>query len=397
MKNTTETSALSLLANDAGYDPLEDRLRENIRSTIEAVFEEELAQFLGRCRYGREDALRQGYRNGHRERQLTGTFGTERVSVPRARIVEEDGRASEWRSRALPRYQRLTRKAEALIASVYLSGTNTRRVKRALFGLFRGAVSKDVVSRAWRKVKVDWDAWCSRGLADEDIVRLILDGTVIKTRLDRKATNISVLAAIGVRRDGQKVLLSIGNMGGESQAAWRQFLDDLDARGLKRPGFVIVDGAPGLEAALSALWGDDLPVQRCTVHKHRNLLGHAPKHMHDELSEDYRDMIYADTASEVEPAARRLSASGGWNAGPSRTASQKRATSSLPSRACPRANGNQPERPTPLSVSTRSSSAGSKHRPCCRVPKQCRCSSGRSSLPAKSRCAKSMDGKPSIS
>ena len=300
MKNTTETSALSLLANDAGYDPLEDRLRENIRSTIEAVFEEELAQFLGRCRYGREDALRQGYRNGHRERQLTGTFGTERVSVPRARIVEEDGRASEWRSRALPRYQRLTRKAEALIASVYLSGTNTRRVKRALFGLFRGAVSKDVVSRAWRKVKVDWDAWCSRGLADEDIVRLILDGTVIKTRLDRKATNISVLAAIGVRRDGQKVLLSIGNMGGESQAAWRQFLDDLDARGLKRPGFVIVDGAPGLEAALSALWGDDLPVQRCTVHKHRNLLGHAPKHMHDELSEDYRDMVYADTASEVE-------------------------------------------------------------------------------------------------
>ena len=67
--------------------------------------------------------------------------------MPRARIVEEDGRASEWRSRALPRYQRLTRKAEALIASVYLSGTNTRRVKRALFGLFRGAVSKDVVSR----------------------------------------------------------------------------------------------------------------------------------------------------------------------------------------------------------------------------------------------------------
>ena len=69
-------------------------------------------------------------------------------------------------------------------------------------------------------MKVDWDAWCSR-LADD--VRLI-DGTVIKTRLDRKATNISV------RGSGQKVLLSIGNMGGESQAAWRQFLDDLDTQ-----------------------------------------------------------------------------------------------------------------------------------------------------------------------
>ncbi len=175
--------------------------------------------------------------------------------MPRARIEDDEGKITEWRSKALPRYQRLTRKAEALIASVYLAGTNTRRVKRALHGLFEGAVGKDVVSRAWRKVKVDWDAWCARSLAEEDIVRLILDGTVIKTRLDRKATNISVLAAIGVRQDGQKVLLSIRNMGGESQAAWRSFLDDLDARGLRRPEFVIVDGAPGLEAALVAVSG----------------------------------------------------------------------------------------------------------------------------------------------
>ena len=300
MTKTTDTSLLALLANEVGYDPIEDRLRQNIRATIEALFEEELAAFIGRCRYGRGGTTKKGYRNGHRDRQLVGTFGTETVSVPRARIENAEGKITEWRSKALPRYQRLTKTAEALIASVYLAGTNTRRVKRALYGLFQGAVGKDVVSRAWRKVKVDWDAWCARNLADEDIVRLILDGTVIKTRLDRKATNISVLAAIGVRRDGQKVLLSIINMGGESKAAWGQFLADLDARGLKRPEFVIIDGAPGLEAALVALWGEDLAVQRCTVHKHRNLLGHVPKTMHDELTEDYRDMIYADTAVEVE-------------------------------------------------------------------------------------------------
>jgi putative transposase len=300
MKKNTESSTVSLLVNDGGYDLIEDRLRASVRATIETMFEEELATFLGRLRYGRSGGQVKGYRHGHRERQLIGTFGTETVRVPRARIEDAEGKVTEWRSKALPRYRRLTRKAEALIAAVYLAGTNTRRVKRALFGLFEGAVSKDVVSRAWRKVKTDWDAWCARSLADEGIVRLILDGTVIKTRIDKKATNISVLAAIGVRRDGQKVLLSIMNMGGESTAAWRQFLADLDARGLKRPEFVIVDGAPGLEAALVALWGDDLPIQRCTVHKHRNLLAHAPKHMHEELGNDYRDMIYADTAAEVE-------------------------------------------------------------------------------------------------
>ncbi|MBU3032453.1 IS256 family transposase [Paracoccus marinaquae] len=300
MTENNDAASFVLLADEAGFDPIEDRLRATVRATIEAMFEEELEAFIGRCRYGRGDGAQKGYRHGHRERQLTGTFGTETVRVPRARIEDETGKVTEWRSKALPRYKRLTKKAEALIAAVYLAGTNTRRVKRALFGLFEGAVSKDVVSRAWRKVKVDWDAWCARSLAGEDIVRLILDGTVVKTRLDRKATNISVLAAIGVRRDGQKVLVSIKNMGGESTAAWSQFLTDLDARGLRRPEFVIVDGAPGLEAALVALWGEDLPIQRCTVHKHRNLLAHTPKRLHDELTEDYRDMIYADTAVGVD-------------------------------------------------------------------------------------------------
>ncbi len=118
-------------------------------------------------------------------------------------------------------------------------------------------------------------------------------------KIDRKATAISLLVAVGVRRDGQKVLLALKSMGGESTVAWTAFLEDMTRRGLKAPELLIVDGAPGLEAALAALW-PDVPAQRCTVHKHRNLLAHAPKRLHDELTEDYRDMIYADTAAEVE-------------------------------------------------------------------------------------------------
>ena len=75
---------------------------------------------------------------------------------------------------------------------------------------------------------------------------------------------------LGVRRDGQKVVLAIRNMGGESEAAWGAVLDDLLARGLAKPELVIVDGSKGLEAALACLW-DDVPVERCTVHKERNL------------------------------------------------------------------------------------------------------------------------------
>ena len=255
MKEDTETSTFALLASDNAFDPVEDGVRQRVRRFIETILEEELQAALGRGRYERSVEGSKGHRNGHRERQVIGTFGAEAVMVPRARLVDGDGRAIEWRSQGLRRYQRLTKKAEALIASVYLAGTNTRRVKRALFGLFEGAVSKDVVSRAWRKIRTDWEAWCARSLATEDIVRLILDGTVVKARIGRKATAISVLAAIGVRRDGQKVLLAIRNMGGESKAAWRAFLDDLDARGLAMPTFIIVDGSGSRGGAGRAVAG----------------------------------------------------------------------------------------------------------------------------------------------
>ncbi len=299
MKETiTDTTALPLLGADWN-DPIEDGIRSRVRGFIESIIEEELEAALGRGRYQRSAEPPAGYRNGHREREVLGTFGSEKIRVPRARLATEDGTTAEWRSKALRRYQRLTKRAEALIASVYLAGTNTRRVKRALSALFAGAVGKDVVSRAWRKVKTDWEAWGTRDLGGEDIVRLILDGTVVKAKIDRKATAISLLVAIGVRRDGQKVLLGLKSMGGESTAAWQAFLADMSARGLNAPDFIIVDGAPGLEAALAALW-PEAPVQRCTVHKHRNLLAHAPKRLHDELTEDYRDMVYAETAAEIE-------------------------------------------------------------------------------------------------
>ena len=148
-------------------------------------------------------------------------------------------------------------------------------------------------------MKGDWDAWNARSLTEEPIIRLILDGTVARVRLDRKATSISLLVALGVRADGQKVLLAIKTMGGESEAAWRALLDDLVRRGLPTPELVVVDGAPGLEKALAALW-PDVAVQRCTVHKHRNLLAHAPERLHEEISNDYKDMIYAATKPEIE-------------------------------------------------------------------------------------------------
>ena len=290
---------------DSWFDPIESAVRARAREFIEELIRGELDTVLGRPRYGRsqmagneESADVTGHRHGSRARSLTGTFGAIEIAVPRARLNTTDGKTTEWKSKALRAYQRRTLAADALIAGAYLAGTNTRRVRRALAALFGGAVGKDTVSRVWRKVQTDWDAWNARSLAEEPIVRLILDGTVVRVRLDRKATSISLLVVLGVRADGQKVLLAIKSMGGESTEAWRAVLDDLITRGLRRPAFLIVDGAPGLEKAIAAVWGG-VPVQRCTVHKHRNLLAHAPERLHEEIGADYTDMIYAATPEDI--------------------------------------------------------------------------------------------------
>jgi len=316
--NSTNSAALQSQAEtaihllDDWFDPIEVGLRDRVREFIQAMIEAELEAALSRPRYARspKGACESadgasgitGHRRGHRSRSLLGTFGRVEIAVPRARLATAEGQTTEWKSAALRAYQRRTKQADALIAGAYLAGTNTRRVRRALSAVFGGAVSKDTVSRVWRKVKGDWDAWNARSLAEEPIVRVILDGTVVRVRLDRKATSIVLLVVLGVRQDGQKVLLAVKNMGGETSEAWRAVLDDLVKRGLRQPEFLIVDGGSGLEQALAGLWGD-VPTQRCTVHKHRNLLAHAPQRLHEEVSADYNDMIYAASAAEI--AARR--------------------------------------------------------------------------------------------
>src|SRR6266508_57836 len=315
MKSVTTKSESSQPQNETAVhlfdnwiDPIETEIRGRIRGFIEELIREELDATLARPRYGRPAKSIEGadsaagvvgHRHGSRTRTLMGTFGKVAINVPRARLQASDGKTTEWRSSAMRAYQRRTLAADALIASAYLAGTNTRRVLRALAALFGGAVGKDTVSRVWRKVKTDWDAWTTRSLAEEPIVRLILDGTAVLVQTDHRATSISLLVVLGVREDGQKLLLAVKSMGGESTEAWRAVLDDLVGRGLQRPQFLIVDGAAGLDKAIAAVWGG-VPVQRCTVHKHRNLLAHAPERLHEEITADYTDMIYAATRDAIE-------------------------------------------------------------------------------------------------
>jgi putative transposase len=285
-----------------GKGALEDLLRERIRATIEAIIEEELEAALGAGRSERVGAVRAGYRHGKRPRTLTTSLGATTITMPRARVANTAGQRGEWQSRIIPRYQRRTARVDEAILGVYLSGTNTRRLRGALAPLLRGApLSKDAVSRLVGRLREDFEAWTQRDLGELKIRYLFLDGWYPRVRMGKKRVRVPVLVTLGVSANGQRAVLDLRLAGGESEQAWLDAVRALAARNLGTPALAVIDGNPGLAAALRMRW-PRIALQRCTNHKLWNLLAKAPAHLREELAEDYRRMIYAPNREAVEQA-----------------------------------------------------------------------------------------------
>lgn len=285
---------------------LETLIRRRARGLIDAIVEEELDAALGAAESARVGPARQGYRHGTRERTLTTSLGPTTFAMPRARVKTAEGATTEWRSELVPRYQRRSERVDEAILGVYLSGTNTRRIKGALAPLLRGGpLSKDAVSRLVGRLADDFETWRRRDLAEDQIQYLLMDGWYPKVRIGKRRVRVPVLVTLGVRADGARVVLDVRLAGDESTAAWRDVIRSLAERQVGRPLLAIVDGSAGLAAALREQW-PTLAIQRCTAHKLRNLEAKAPVRLREELAEEYRRMIYAETRTLVDQARTRF-------------------------------------------------------------------------------------------
>src|SRR5438552_678796 len=226
--------------------------------------------------------------------------------MPRACLDQEDGTRAEWRSHTVRRYQRRTPRVDEAILGIYLAGTNTRRIKGALAPLLRGGpLSKDAVSRLVGRLREDFETWRTRDLAEEDIRYVFLDGWYPKVRIGGRRERVPVLVTLGVRANGERVVLDMRLVGEESAASWTEVVVSLAARHMARPVLAVIDGNPGLANALRSHW-PGIAIQRCTAHKLRNLQSKAPARLREELTEDYRRMIYGETVAAIEQARARF-------------------------------------------------------------------------------------------
>jgi len=270
---------------------LSELIHQYVRVAIETAVREELRAALGTTPYERSE-VRRGYRNGTKARTLTGPTGPVALSVPRATLFAVAG-AKEWTSMIVPRYQRRMPEVNEAVVATYLAGGNTRRIRGALQPLLKAApLSKSAVSRVVATLKDGLEAWRTRSLADLDVIYVYLDGFALRVRSAGKVISVPVLGVVGVLLDGRKHLLALELCAGESFAAWKGCLDDLVARGLPAPVLCIIDGNAGLRRAVGLVW-PRAAVQRCCVHKLRNLERKAPKHALAEIRDDFHRIVYA--------------------------------------------------------------------------------------------------------
>jgi transposase-like protein len=280
-------------------------IRNRLREMIEEILTEELNAMLGIGFYGR-GAERRGYRNGIRERTITCQAGTQTISVPRGRLFQEEGASREFRSEFLPYYKRRTQAVDEALLATYLCGTSTRKIKKALKPLWKkGPLSRSSVSRLAPRFKARLEEFNHRNLGDREWVYLYLDALFLRVRLGGKVVSVPVMVALGVDGKGQKELLSLSLYASESKDAWFAFCEDLRDRGVHGIALVMIDGNKGLRSAVGSLWSS-ADVQRCTVHKERNLLRHTPKHAREEVKADYLEIIHAATEKGARRAKARL-------------------------------------------------------------------------------------------
>jgi putative transposase len=287
-----------------GPDQLTEALRGRVREVILTLAEAELSEVLAVLPYERKGE-RRGYRNGKRERWVSTGLGATVIELPRARLGQGE-QEKEWQSRFIERYQRRVRSVDSALLGCYLSGANGRRIRGALSPLLRGApLSKSAISRIVGRLQSLFSQWRKRSLKGESVVFLYLDAMALRVRIANKVVSAPVLVAVGVKADGEKVVLDLELLGSESSECWGGFVEGLINRGLGQPRLVIIDGNKGLRAAVDQNW-PGTQMQRCTVHKLRNLERHVPRHALEEVKSDYHRIIYAESLEQARKTYREF-------------------------------------------------------------------------------------------
>jgi len=270
-----------------------DFLEPVVQAAVQSILEVEMEECLQAGKHERSDG-RLGYRSGYYRRRLITRVGTLVLRVPQ-------DRAGQFSTQVFEQYQRSEKALVASLAQMYVQGVSTRKVAAITEELCGHEFSASSISAITAKLDEQLEQFSRRPL-DQEFPYVVVDARYERVREGGVIVSRAILIALGIDWEGRRQVLAVEYANRESQSSWREFLLQLQARGLHGVQFIVSDDHPGLKAAirevLPGVWW-----QRCYVHFLRNALDYLPRKADDDCLQELRWMY---ERRDVEEARRDL-------------------------------------------------------------------------------------------
>lgn len=280
-------------------DSLESLALELGLLVASSLLEDEVNRLCG-PRYQRQPD-RAHTRYGHQ--RGVATLAGQKVAIERPRVRQTGGRG-EVPLEAYARLQSPDAMPRAVLRRM-VRGVSTRdyagvvELARDGFGVTKSSVSRDFVRASADDVRV----LAERRFEGQRFPVVMIDGV--------EYAGQTMIVALGITEDGTKRILGLRQGATENAAVCVALLEDLQSRGLdtSQPTLLVLDGSKALHAAVKRVWGEGAVIQRCQVHKRRNVRAHLAEKHHADLD---RQLAAAYQAEDYEEAKRSLETTARW-------------------------------------------------------------------------------------
>ena len=266
---------------------------------ISAILENEVTRRVGPSHQpGPESgAVRWGRQPGYV------VFGGRKVAIERPRVRTRKGQEVELDS--YTRLQHDGRRQRAVREGI-VAGLTSRNYRRAVqsvvegYGIEKSSVSREFVAASAAQLQ----ELCEKKLDGLDLVAILIDGIHLGKQV--------LVVALGIANSGEKHVLGLWQGATENTTVVTELLEDLVARGLnpERRYLFVIDGAKALRAGIERVFGNRAEVQRCQIHKRRNVKEHLPKSAQGDTDRRIRNAYamteYAAAKAELEKIFRQL-------------------------------------------------------------------------------------------
>ena len=238
---------------------IQEALKDLLGGTIKEMMETEMDAHLGYSKSERSD--NKDYRNGYKNKTISGNFGELEISVPQ-------DRQSSFEPQIVKKRQKDISSIDQKIISMYAKGLSTRQISDIIEDIYGFEVSEGFISNVTDKLLPQIEDWQNRPL-DEIYPVLYIDAIHFSVRDNGIIRKVAAYVILGITLSGKKEVLTITIGDNESSKYWLSVLNELKNRGVADILLICADGLSGIKEAIVTAY-PNAEYQRCIVHKVRN-------------------------------------------------------------------------------------------------------------------------------